>query len=264
MPIVMLRKKSDKYDKELQHRNKIHESFEEIANTYLKTSTTSLNGKTVPKKKAVSVKIPWIIAAIAVTAALFIFISNSSFDVRIRVLNKAPLVRSANVSELSSGLSGNETMLVRGGEVVSNIVARAAFIGDAVSASKASRGEILLSNSGGSGSASYKIEFKKPLDLSRYEIGYFAKAVTDGSRLVLVITDSDNKAYRVEDNQISRPSKEWRAYWVDLKPLKGALDLKNVANIRFEFGSSTAGNPSDTALSVKDVYLAKSQRVKWL
>ena len=138
------------------------------------------------------------------------------------------------------------------------------FYGDALSSSKSSRSELSLSNSGGTGSASYRVEFKKPLNLSHYEIGYFAKAASEGAKLVLVVTDSDNKAYRVEDDRIAILSKEWHAYSVNFKPVKNAIDLTSIASIRFEFGSSTAGNLPNTVVSLRDIYLAKSRRLKWL
>lgn len=265
MPIVMLRKKSNTYDKQLQRCNKIQESFEEIANTYLKTSS-SPNGKPAGKhkKKSFAIKAPWIVASAALLIAIFIFISNSSFDIRIRILNKTPLVDSASASDPASGLSGHETMLLRGGQIASPIVGRAVFVGDALGSSKVYSNEIVLSNADGQGSASYRIEFKKPLDLSKSEIGYFAKAAALGTRLILVITDTDNKAFRVEDNQVARLSKEWRAYSVNLVPVKGVINLTSISNIRFEFGSPTAGNPPNTAVFLKDVYLAKSKRFKWL
>ncbi len=263
MPIVMLRKKSDTYDKDLQERNKIQESFEEIANTYLKTSVSS---KSTPptKKKTGFTKLPWIIASLAVVIALAIFVSNSNFDIKIRILNKSPFINKMTASDASSALSGKEMLLVKGGQVVSVLVGKGAFFGDAIAGSKISQDEIILSNSSGTGSASYRIEFKKPLNLSNHEIGYFARSVSDGTKMVLMVTDSDNRAYRVEDTEIAKLSKDWHAYSVNFKPVKGSIDLKNVSGIRFEFGASTTGNPQNISISLRDIYLAKSKRFKWL
>ncbi len=263
MPIVMLRKKSDTYEKDLQQHSKIYESFEEIANTYLKTSASS-GSKPITKKKARGSMIPWVIASVAIVAGLAIFISNSNFDIKIRILNKTPFLNKMSASDASSVLSGRETVLVRGGQVNSPLVGKALFYGDALSASKLSQSEISLSNAGGGGSASYRIEFKSPLDLTGYEIGYFAKSVSGDTKLVLVVMDSDSKAYRVEDAEMARLSGDWHAYSVNFRPVKNAIDLKNVSSIRFEFGSSTTGNARDTALALRDIYLAKSKRFKWL
>lgn len=263
MPIVMLRKRSDTYDKEMRERNKIHESFEEIANTYLKTSASS-ERKPASKKKAFPVRAPWVVAAICLVIALAIFISNSNFDVKIRILNKTPFTNKISADDASSVLSGKETVIIRGGQVNSPLVGRAIFAGDALSSSRASASEVSLSNSGGSGAASYRIEFKQPLNLSRYEVGYFAKSVSDGTRLVLVMTDSANKSYRVDDDQVARLSKEWHLYNVNFKPVKNAIDLTSVSSIRFEFGSSTAGNPPNTSIALRDIYLAKAKRLRWL
>nr|HPM43209.1 hypothetical protein [Candidatus Omnitrophota bacterium] len=74
----------------------------------------------------------------------------------------------------------------------------------------------------------------------------------------------DSLAYRVEDTEIAKLSKDWHAYSVNFKPVKGSIDLKNVSGIRFEFGASTTGNPQNISISLRDIYLAKSKRFKWL
>jgi hypothetical protein len=270
MPIVMLRKKSDTFEKKLQQRNRALESFEEIANTYLKTSmpkspqaATQAAPKAAPKKKArVAAWIPWTVAAACLSFALYIFISNSMFDIKIRLLNKSAAVSKTAAAD-APGFTGSEMFLVKGGQSASSIVAKATLQGDAFSASKINSDEIILSNAGGQGAASYRIDFKQPLDLSGKEIGYAAKSA-EGARLVMVVTDTENRAYRVEDDAVTKVSKEWHAYTVNLKPVKGTIDLTSIATIRFEFGSSTVGNPAHTTISLKDVYLTKSKRLKWL
>lgn len=260
----MLRKKSDTFGKKLQQRNRALETFEEIANTYLKTSVpgSSKAPKASSKKKArVAPWIPWTIAAACLVFAAYILISNSIFDIKIRVLNKST---PAGMAAAAPGLSGQEVFLVKGGQPAQTFSGKITFQGDAAAASKIYSEEAILSNAGGQGAASYRIEFAQPYDLSGSEIGYYAKSAVDGARLVLVVTDTENRAYRAEDDAITKVSKEWRAYAVKPKSGKNPIDLTSITTIRFEFGSSTVGNPSDTTISLRDVYLTKSKRLKWL
>jgi len=42
------------------------------------------------------------------------------------------------------------------------------------------------------------------------------------------------------------------------------VDLSGIAAIRFEFGSSTAGNRALATIALKNVSIAKTKRIKWL
>lgn len=264
----MLRKKSDTYGKKMQQRNRALESFEEIANTYLRTSTPATGkhptGKGRSKAKFRAPWVPWVITVICLAGALYIILTNSIFDVRIHILSKSPYVLKTGTVDPSIGMTGTETVLVKGGQVTGDLVSKAAFSGDALPASKVYSSELILTNAGSQGAASYRIEFRKPVDLSGRSLGYFAKGATDDGRLVVVITDTDNRTYRVEDDSLTRLYREWHGYVVTFKPPANTIDLESISSIRFEFGSSTVGNPPSTTISLRDVYLTKSKRLKWL
>lgn len=258
----MLRKKSDTFGKQLQQRNRALESFEEIANTYLKTSAPKTPAASSKKKARVAPWIPWTVAAACLAFASYVLISNSIFDIKIRILNKnAPEGVAASAA---TGPSGRESYLVKGGQPAPGFSGKVGFQGDATSESKIFSEEVVLANAGGSGAASYRIEFAQPRDLSGAEIGYSARSASEGARLVLVVTDTENRAYRVEDDAITKLSKEWSARAVRPRSGKDPIDLTSIATIRFEFGSSTVGNPSGTTISLRDVYLTKSKRLRWL
>jgi len=48
------------------------------------------------------------------------------------------------------------------------------------------------------------------------------------------------------------------------RKLLTAVDLNNIIAIKFEFGSLTAGNSSGAAIFLKDIYVAKARRSRWL
>lgn len=245
-----------------QHKTKIDNPFhEEIAKTYLKTSARRHDKK---KPAATSEIMPWLLAAIALLLALILFITKSNFDVKIRVLTHAPFT----AKEISAGdsvdLLQGEMVFLKGNILNRETVRSAFFFGDARPASSAAEGEIVLCNSKGYGWASYRIELKNPVNLNGLSLRYSARGEMGGERLVLIIVDSDNRAYRVEDDLATRLTKEWQDYALDFKPVNNELDLAGISAIRFEFGSSTAGNSENAKIFLKDIYAAKPKRIRWL
>ena len=243
--------------KETHHRSRLYDSFqEEIANTYFKTSPS---GRKAPKKRRIP-KAPWIVAACAACVAAAIFISKSSFDIKVRVLNGTPFITSDGSALPDAGAR----FFVKGGSPDRDLVAKAFFVADARASSAMSEREVTLTNAKSQGWASFVVELKEPADLTKNNIRYSAKGQGGSEKIVPIVTDSQNRSFRISDAAITTLSDSWRTYIVDFRPVRGDIDLKNIAAIKFEFGTETAGNPASAAIFLKDVSAVKSRRIKWL
>jgi hypothetical protein len=82
--------------------------------------------------------------------------------------------------------------------------------------------------------------------------------------MLLMITDGDNRSYRMEKDLSSVLTADWQQYAINFRPVGKSVDLSNIKTIKFEFGSLTAGNYPGSIIYIKDVYLAKARRFKWL
>lgn len=240
----------DVLNKTFQSKSKIHDPIhEEIAKTYLKTSR---GGK---KKRASRIRWPqWLIALAAVLLVSFILILRSEIDIKVTISGKAPI----------GNIADRGRFFVKGGKIDTNVVRNASFLGDARNLTKVTDEALVLCNSRGSGWANYTIELKSPIDLTRFDIKYTARGARGDERLVLGIVDVDNKAYRMASDASSPLNRDWGAYTVDFKAVKNAVDLKNISAIRFEFGTLTAGNHPAATVFLKDIYIRKVRRSKWL
>lgn len=239
------------------HKSRLHEAFqEEIANTYFRTQTPA---KKTSKKKKIS-KIPWLIAVVAVVVASAIFISKSNFDIKVKLVNGTPFITRDGSALPMEGAQ----FLIRGGEPNNELVARAYFLGDARSSSQMSDAEVSLSNSRGQGWASFVVEFKDPVDLNKFDIRYLAKGASGAEKIVPIIFDSENRSYRIDDASVTTLAGSWQAYIINFKPVKGAINLSKIASVKFEFGTETAGNGTSAVMSIKDISIAKTRRIKWL
>jgi hypothetical protein len=243
--------------REAHQKSRLYDSFqEEIANTYFKTSPT---GKKASRKKKAS-KAPWIVAALAASIAVAVFISKSNFDIKVRVVSGTPFITSDGAAASPDGAQ----FLVRGGEPDRSVAAKAFFVGDGRFASSMSDSQITLSNAKGQGISSFIIELKNPADLTRFSIRYSARGAVGAEKIVPVVTDSQNRSYRISDASITSLSDSWRTYIIDFKPVRADIDLKSVSAIKFEFGTETAGNDQAAVMFVKDISLVKAKRIKWL
>ena len=244
-----------------KHPNMHHiEMQNEIAKTYFRASTTPAkkNNKNMFKWKP---KLPWFIAALAVIIALAAVGFRSNIDIKIRFLGEIPSMSlGKNVYHAENkGLS-----LIEGGEPNHDIVKNAYFSGDAKNFSSANPEEMVLYNSRGAGWANYTIELKEPLDLNQLDIIYAAKGSRGDEYLTLVIIDDNKGIYRLEKDISSSLGKDWRKYTINFRRVKKALDLANIIAIKFEFGSLTAGNYPNAVMFLKDIYVTKTRRLKWL
>lgn len=227
---------------------------DELARTYFQAPR-----KPVKDKAKWLAFIPWAITAAVILIAAAVVLSRSSIDIKVRLLGEVPAL---NGPVPEKGVEKGE-FLVRGGQPQVILVKNAYFAGDGKAFSGAQEEEMVLCNARGSGWANYTIELKEPVDLNKLDIKYTARGARGGENLVLVITDSNNRTYRMEKDLSSAVSSEWKRYAVNFRPAKKILDLANIAVIKFEFGSLTAGNYSSAVIHLKDVCLTKARRLKW-
>lgn len=232
---------------------------EEIAKMYLRTSARP-GGRGANGFRRY---LPWAIATVAVIVAVVMFAFKSTIDIRVRILGEVPIVRTENAA-LRPAASEPGLYLLRGGEAEQDIVRHESFRGDARLFSEERSGELALANARGHGWANYEIELAEPVDLSRLDLKYAAKGDRGDEYLTVVIVDTANRVYRMGQGLSSKLAKEWRTCTVTFRPVGKAVDLANIAVIKFEFGSLTAGNYPRATLFLKDVYLTKQKRALWL
>jgi hypothetical protein len=231
---------------------------DEIARTYLKTSQ-----KSYIQRKA-TLKIAWSIAIIASILALAAFLTKINFDIRVRILGEMPSV-SVEAGQVNfDNMKDKGVFLIKGIAVNNDIVKTVSFDGDARIGSRTADDHILLSNAKGSGWGNFAVYLKEPIDLSRLDLKFVARGSSGGEFLGIVIVDSDDKTYRMERDLSTRITNEWQLYKINFRPIKNAVDLGNITTIKFEFGSLTVGNSSGAAIFLKDVYVAKARRSRWL
>lgn len=203
--------------------------------------------------------IPWLITAAVILIAAAVVLSRSSIDIKVRLLGEVPAL---NGPASEKGVERGE-FLVKGGQPQAALVKNVYFAGDGKAFSGAEEEEMILCNARGSGWANYTIELKEPVDLNKLDIKYTARGARGDEYLVLVVADSNNRIYRMEKDLSSAVGSEWKRYTVNFRPAKKILDLANIAVIKFEFGSLTAGNYSSAVIHLKDVCLTKARRLKW-
>jgi hypothetical protein len=204
--------------------------------------------------------LPWMIAAALALVALALFLSKSSIDIKVRMLGEIPSL--GGIARTAAPDKGE--FLIRSGSPDKGIVKTAYFAGDALPASESTDEGLTFCNARGSGWANCTIELKEPVDLSKLDIKYTARGARGDEKMLLMITDGDNRSYRMEKDLSSVLTADWQQYAINFRPVGKSVDLSNIKTIKFEFGSLTAGNYPGSIIYIKDVYLAKARRFKWL
>ena len=232
----------------------------ELAKTYFHAPAKK-HGRKKPKWRTL---LPWAVAVLALLFAVAMLIFKSSIEIKVRFLGEIP---SAPIDKNSRKYGANldkGIFFVEGGVPNKDIVKHAYFTGDAKEFSISKSEELTLCNSRGSGWANYTIELKEPIDLDKLDIRYMARGARGDEFLSLVIVDSNKRNYRLEKDLSSAMGKDWQRYTINFKRLKRAVDISNISTIKFEFGTLTAGNYPSAVMSLKDIYITKTRRLKWL
>jgi len=244
-------------------KNHAHQRIDiqdEIAKTYFHTPVKK-HGKKKSKWKSF---LPWAVAILALFFAVAVLIFKSSIDIKVRFLGEIPSVPADKSAHKFGENFDKGIFFIEAGVPNKDIVKNAYFTGDAKEFSISRSEELVLCNSRGSGWANYTIELKEPVDLDKLDIRYMARGVRGDEFLTLVIVDSSKRSYRLEKDLSSAMGKDWQRYTVNFRRVKKAVDLSNVSTIKFEFGTLTAGNYPSAVMSLKDVYITKTRKLKWL
>ncbi len=233
---------------------------DEIAKTYFHTPAKK-HGKKKSKWKSF---LPWAVAISAMFFAVAVLIFKSSVEVKVRFLGEIPSTPMDKSAHKFGENLDKGVFFIEGGAPNKDMVRNAYFTGDAKEFSISRPGELVLCNSRGFGWANYTIELKEPVDLNKLDIRYMARGVRGDEFLTLVIVDSGKRSYRLEKDLSSAMGKDWQRYTVNFRRVKKAVDFSNILTIKFEFGTLTAGNYPSAVMSLKDVYITRTRRLKWL
>lgn len=105
--------------------------------------------------------------------------------------------------------------------------------------------------------SSMGIDFAYPLDLRGKQIVLKLKGKLGGERLLMTFRDKGAKDYNPQ--LVLTPEKSTSCYWQKIKVvLEGDqpdIDLSQVVHMGLEFGFSTAQNPANSTLFVKDIVI---------
>ena len=257
--LTMTDDKKDMNKKKTIHTRDLQSALnDEIARTYLKTSEKSYI------KKKNTLRMAWSIAIVALILALVAFLTKITFDVKVRILGEMPTISVEGGQINFDNMKDKGVFLIKGTAANNDLIRDAVFMGDAKIGSRTADDHILLSNAKGSGWGNFAINLKEPVDLSKLDLKFVAKGSSGGEFLGIVIVDADNKIYRMERDLSTKLTNQWQLYKVNFRPIKKAVDLVNITTIKFEFGSLTVGNSSGAAIFLKDIYVAKARKSRWL
>ncbi len=243
-----------------KHAHQHSDMQDEIAKTYFHMPAKK-HGKKKPRWKLF---LPWSVAILALFFAVAVLVFKSSIEIKVRLLGEIP---SSPIDKDARKFGENfdkGIFFIDGGVPNKDIVKNAFFTGDAKEFSISKPEELVLCNSRGFGWANYTIELKEPVDLNKLDIRYMARGIRGDEFLTLVIVDSNSRGYRLEKDLSSAMGKDWQRYTINFRRVRKAVDLSNISAIKFEFGALTAGNYPSAVISLKDVYITKTRRLKWL
>ena len=121
--------------------------------------------------------------------------------------------------------------------------------GDAKEKSSFLKNNIKLVNSGPESRAALVIRFREPLDFENKHLLITARAQHGTKKIKLIVKNSKNQFYELGDLSFSS---NWNMKYV-FTGKKHDFDLKNIKEMKFEFGSNTAGNEQGSTLYLKDL-----------
>jgi hypothetical protein len=231
---------------------------DEIGKMYLKTSDKAKKMRPFPFAS----RALWLITLAALALVALVVVFKTNIDIKITILSETPAVRAPD--DMPGGVFSKGMYFVKGNEPNTYIVRNESFLGDAKTFSRKTASELVFCNSRGHGWANYTLEFKDPIDIRRLDIRYSARGERGDEHLLIVLVDSKNRTYRMPKDLSSAVAKDWKEYMINFKGVGSAVDLSNIALIRFEFGGLTAGNYPAATIFVKDIYIARAKRLKWL
>ena len=205
--------------------------------------------------------IPWMIASLAFLVTAVSLFSTKRILVDVKILDeKSPFIRSLQQQEEGEPQGSGAPKNADAGpddthkiSVQSMLFEGAAYL----NSSKDKNGGLSLVNSSVAPFARATLSLEPPLNFSHARIVFYAKGGRGGENVAFAIKDSENvqgfykgKLYTFPD----RLTTGWQKAEIlmDLDTAKD-FDARNVAALRFEFGSKDTGNKPNDTVFIKDL-----------
>lgn len=231
---------------------------QELAKTFFGAPTKKEN------KRFGLLKLPWIITSVALLSLFLVLLSRSNIDIKIEITGRAPAKSPTGLQAAYTPVNEEEAFLVKAGQPNEYFVKKAFFFGDALKFSRVKEDMLVLVNSKGMGWSNINLQFIEPMNMSGSALAYTAKGQEGGERIIVVLTDVNNKTYRMPQSLASMLSEKWEDHVINLAPARDVLDLSKISRVSLEFGSITTGNSTYTTIYLEDIYLTKARGEQWL
>lgn len=158
----------------------------------------------------------------------------------------------ANSTEFSNT---DNTIVIRDGQNNPGLVKKIGFYGACLYAQQDE--SIKLTNGSHRSWSSMGIDFSYPQDLRKKQIMLKLKGKRGGENFELTFRDKFAQDYNPQ--LVLKPEQElssdWREIRIGLKEQHSEIDLSQIVHIGVEFGFSTARNPANSVLFIKDIIL---------
>lgn len=139
--------------------------------------------------------------------------------------------------------------IIKNGRINHSDIEETFLDGDAKAKSSFLKVSIKLVNSGPAGRAALVMRFREPLDLEDKHLLVTARAQNGTKKAKIILKNSKNRFYEFADMSFSS---NWNMNNI-FTGKKHDFDLKSIKELKFEFGSNTAGNKEDSILYLKDL-----------
>ncbi len=140
-----------------------------------------------------------------------------------------------------------------------NIIKNFEFRGYAIDKSGFSNKMLVLINTKKYNWADASIDFKFPMDLSRRKLSLTIKGKIGGERISLVLLDSNNRSYRLNDIYLAS---NWNTDTISFDNIKGGIDLSKITQLRFEYGYVGESSKLMDSLIELTVYIKNIELIK--
>lgn len=210
----------------------------EIIDTFFEKS--SRNTKKLPRKRKPN---PIFLASVAV---LIIAIFSGIVIVYIRGVKHG---------SFEEGAAYYRKDIIKKGVLNRDYVEDIYFDGDAKDKSSFAKNSVILVNSGNYGRASLVMTLRDGTDLEGSSLLITAKAERGIRKIDVILKDSQNHFYEYS-NLLFSPNWDLRHIYLNRKD---NFDLKNVKQMKIEFGSFTTGNQQNSVLHIKDMVVRRAR-----
>lgn len=213
--------------------------------------------KVVEKPRLASVA-PWLITSVAFLITALSLFSTKRIFVDIKVVDdKTPYDRSA-VYAPPPAVVPVEAKKEVSEKVRSNPLSSQEFVFEGAAYLKSSRtkGGLTLVNSSVAPFARATLYFDPPINLAKSKVIFYARGEKGGENIAFALKDNDN--IQAFHKGVAYPfaqglTTDWQKAEVSITGAARDFDPRNVASLRFEFGSKNTENKSGDTVYVKDL-----------